>query len=63
MGTTPRGWRLPEQSTEPPDVVGWLATGLGDADADVTATNNRILYGPAAQVPTTLPPGTIYLGY
>lgn len=60
---TPRGYPLPEQTTSPPDVVGWLTQGLQAVDADVTGTNNRILYGPAASVPAVLLPGQIYLGY
>lgn len=63
MATTNRGWPLPTQSTAPPDVVSWLTQLATAADLDVTAVNNRILYGPLASVPATLPVGTIYLGY
>jgi hypothetical protein len=63
-------WPLPEQTTQPPDVVYWL-TQLGDAaDADVTAvnaavvaTNARLLYGPVASLPATLPEGVVYFGW
>jgi hypothetical protein len=50
--------------------VGWLKQGLDAADADLTATNagvaavnNRIMYGPAGSVPSSLAPGVVYLGY
>ena len=54
--TTGKGWPLPEGTTSPPDVVKWLTDGLNAADGSV-------LWGPAADVPASLPPGTIYLGY
>jgi hypothetical protein len=60
-------WPLPEQSTNPPDVVAWLSQGLNAADADLTeevaAVNARIQYGPVANVPASLPDGTLWLGY
>lgn len=58
-----RGWPLPAQSTQPPDVVGWLTQGLDAAAEDVAEVNARILYGPVAGVPATLPDGVMYLGY
>jgi hypothetical protein len=63
MAATTRGWPLPEQTTNPPDVVHWLTQGLGAADTDVTKVNQRILYGPVASLPATLLPGQMYLGW
>jgi hypothetical protein len=56
MPTSKRGWPLPTQETQPPDVVKWLGD-LGDA------VDNTFQWGPAASVPATLPPGTLYFGH
>ena len=63
MATTNYSWPLPAQTTSPPDVVSWLSQGLNAADATVKTTNNRILYGTVAALPTTLGVGVMYLGY
>jgi hypothetical protein len=71
MAETPnRGWPLPDQATAPPDVAGWMATSLGAVDLDWTildaailAVNNRLQYGPIADVPTTLAPGSFYFAW
>lgn len=57
---TDRGWRLPEQTTSPPDVVKALSDMATDADADMTQT---IQYGPEGGVPASLPEGSLYFGY
>ena len=66
-GTSNYGWPLPEQTTNPPDVAGWLANGFNAADATVkandAAVNARIIDGPVGSVPATLPVGTIYCGW
>jgi hypothetical protein len=62
MAATNRGWPLPEQTTNPPDVVKAITDVANAADADVEATNDRILYGPEGSVPT-LDDGQMYLGY
>ena len=58
-----RGWPLPVQATSPPDVVSWLTQGLDAAAEDVTEVNDRILYGPLASLPASLPVGVVYMGY
>lgn len=62
MAATSRGWPLPEQTTNPPDVVKAISDMANAADSDVTAVNDRILYGPQGSVPT-LADGQMYLGY
>lgn len=63
MADTPRGYPLPEQTTNPPDVVFWLSQLANAVDTDVSVTNARILYGPVGSLPATLPEGTVYLGW
>jgi hypothetical protein len=52
-------WPLPDGTTSPPDVAGWLAQ-LGNA-ADATVST-RILYGPVGSQPT-LEDGQLFAGY
>lgn len=54
--TTGKRFRLPDQTTSPPDVAGWLKTGLQDVD-------DSVLWGPVASVPATLKVGQVYLGH
>ena len=56
MGTTGKNFPLPEQSTSPPDVVGWLTQVA-------QAVDDSVLWGPVANVPATLKVGQVYLGY
>jgi len=54
--TSERQWPLPDQTTAPPDVPGWLRN-LGEA-IDVS-----FLWGPVAELPAQLAPGQCYFGF
>jgi len=54
--TTGREWPLPDQTTSPPDVPGWLRN-LGQA------VDDSFLWGPIAELPATLAPGQVYFGW
>lgn len=71
--TSPDNLQYPED-TDPPDVPGdmqALATGVQSAlqarDASIgqvdTKVNEKILYGPVANLPGTLAAGQLYAGY